>query len=127
MEGTSKTILVCDDSLLARKHLMDAIKGSDPNFIFYEGCNGLDAVKLYKEHKPDLVFLDIVMPEKDGTEAVKEIRAFDPGAMVIIVSSVGTQSQLKEAIDAGAKDFIQKPFDTTQIHQLINKYTGGSK
>jgi two-component system chemotaxis response regulator CheY len=104
---------------------MDTIKALNTDVNFLEGKNGQEAVDLYKEHKPDLVFLDIVMPLKDGTTAVKEIMEFDSSAVIIIVSSVGTQLQLKSAIEAGAKDFVQKPIDAEQIQKLVSKQLGG--
>jgi two-component system chemotaxis response regulator CheY len=125
MDLSTKTILICDDSILARKQLMDTIKALNTNVNFLEGKNGQEAVDLYKEHKPDLVFLDIVMPLKDGTTAVKEIMEFDSSAVIIIVSSVGTQLQLKSAIESGAKDFVQKPIDAEQIQKLVSKQLGG--
>lgn len=113
-------ILICDDSILARKQLKDIIKTCGyENFI--EAANGEQAVNLYKEHRPQLVFLDIVMPEKDGVQAIHEIRQFDPEAYIIIVSSVGTQSQLKAAIMEGAHDFIQKPYSSAAITRVVNK------
>ncbi|MCI9082803.1 MAG: response regulator [Lachnospiraceae bacterium] len=111
-------ILICDDSILARKQLKDAIiKCGYDNFL--EASNGQEAIDTYKEHKPDLVFVDIVMPIKDGVEAIHEIREFDPNAHVIVVSSVGTQTQLKNAIMEGARDFIQKPFSSSSIKDII--------
>lgn len=118
-------ILICDDSILARKKLKD--------FLTSIGCtqlldvaDGQMAVDTYKAEKPDIVFLDIVMPVKDGITAVKEIIAFDPAAHIIMTSSVGTQENLKEALKAGAKDFIQKPLDNSQIqHVLDTKVKGG--
>lgn len=113
-------ILICDDSILARKQLKDIIKNCGyENFV--EAANGNQAIELYKEHKPQLVFLDIVMPEKDGVQAIHEIRQFDPEAYIIIVSSVGTQSQLKAAIMEGAHDFIQKPYSSDAISQVVSK------
>lgn len=113
-------ILICDDSILARKQLKDIIRrcGYD-NFL--EAANGEQAVSLYRESKPQLVFLDIVMPEKDGVQAVHEIRQFDPEAYIIIVSSVGTKSQLKAAIMEGAHDFIQKPYSSSSIERIVKK------
>ena len=73
----------------------------------------------------DLVFLDIVMPKIDGNIAIQEIMAYDPNATIIIASSVGTQSQLKCALQAGAKDFIQKPLDRQQVLDLVNKFLEG--
>ncbi len=111
-------ILICDDSILARKQLKDTItKSGYENFL--EASNGQEAIDLYKEHQPDLVFVDIVMPIKDGVEAIHEIREFDPSAHVIVVSSVGTQTQLKNAIMEGARDFIQKPFTDSAIREVI--------
>lgn len=125
MDITGKKILVCDDSVLARKQLMDAVKEIATGAVFIEGKNGVEAVDLYKSEKPDLVFMDIVMPEKDGTTALSEIREFDNEALIIIVSSVGTQEQLKKAIQLGAKDFIQKPFEKNQIKEIIELRLGG--
>ena len=125
MDITGKKILVCDDSVLARKQLMDAVKEIASGAVFIEGKNGAEAVDLYKSEKPDLVFMDIVMPEKDGNAALSEIREFDNEAVIIIVSSVGTQEQLKKAIHLGAKDFIQKPFEKNQIKEIIELRLGG--
>ena len=125
MDITGKKILICDDSVLARKQLMDAVKEVSTGATFIEGKNGAEAVNLYKSEKPDLVFMDIVMPEKDGNTALSEIREFDNDAIIIIVSSVGTQDQLKKAIQLGAKDFIQKPFENNQIQEIIELRLGG--
>ncbi len=125
MDITNKKILVCDDSVLARKQLIDAVNEIANGAIFIEGKNGVEAVDLYKSEKPDLVFMDIVMPEKDGNTALEEIREADPDAVIIIVSSVGTQEQLKKAIQSGAKDFIQKPFEKNQIQEIIELRLGG--
>ena len=125
MDITGKKILICDDSVLARKQLMDAVKEVSTGATFIEGKNGAEAVNLYKSEKPDLVFMDIVMPEKDGTTALSEIKEFDNDAIIIIVSSVGTQDQLKKAIQLGAKDFIQKPFENNQIQEIIELRLGG--
>ena len=94
---TLKTIkiLVCDDSILARKKLKDYLKIIGCNQII-EATDGQNAVDLYKEENPDIVFLDIVMPKKDGISAVKEIVAYDSDAYIVMTSSVGTQDNLKE-------------------------------
>ena len=117
-------ILICDDSILARKQLKDIISTlGTPTFI--EASDGQGAIDKYKETTPDLVFLDIVMPKIDGNIAIQEIMAFDPNATIIIASSVGTQSQLKCALQAGAKDFVQKPLDRQQVLDLVNKFLEG--
>ena len=117
-------ILISDDSILARKQLKDVISEYGTP-TFFETTNGQDAIDIYKKEKPNLVFLDIVMPVKDGIAAVKEIRESDPKAVIIIVSSVGTQAQLKNAIEAGAKDFIQKPLNVEQIERVLKNYFEG--
>lgn len=111
-------ILIGDDSILTRKQLKDVISTYGTP-IFLEASNGQDTIDLYKKESPDLVFLDIVMPVKDGNAAIREIISYDKDADIVIVSSVGTQSQLRAAIEAGAKDFIQKPFSPDQIHHVI--------
>ena len=114
-------ILVCDDSILARKQLKDAVVEIIPDVEFMEARNGQEAVDLFLERQPDLAFFDIVMPMKDGVQAVSEICAKYPKAQIIMVSSLGTQQQLKNAIAAGAKDFLQKPFDKAQIKSILEK------
>jgi two-component system chemotaxis response regulator CheY len=116
-------ILICDDSILARKQIKDIIVTLGAPVIF-EASDGQSAIDLYKTEKPNLVFLDIVMPKKDGNIAIEEIMAFDPNAIIIIVSSVGTQSQLKCVLEAGATDFIQKPFSKEHIIAALHKYIG---
>ena len=99
-------ILISDDSILARKQLKDFIsKYGTPTF--FEASNGQDAIDIYKKEKPDLSFLDIVMPVKDGNAAIREIIDFDKDAEILIVSSVG------------AKDFIQKPLNPEQLHSIL--------
>lgn len=117
-------VMVCDDSILARKQLKDIIlTWGKPTFI--EAFDGQNAIDKYKEFKPDIVFLDIVMPQKDGNIVIEEIISFDPDATIIICSSVGTQSQLKCALEAGAKDFVQKPIDAQQVLDIIIKFLEG--
>ena len=110
-------ILIGDDSILARKQLKDIVSTYGTP-VFLEASNGQDAI--YKKESPELVFLDIVMPVKDGIAAITEIKAYDKDADIIVVSSVGTQTQLKAAIEAGANDFIQKPLNAEQIHHIIS-------
>ena len=117
-------VLICDDSILARKQLKDIVSSLGlPTSI--EATDGQDAIEKYKENNPDVVFLDIVMPKKDGNLAIEEIIEYDPNATIIIASSVGTQSQLKCALKAGAKDFIQKPLEKQLVLDVIEKYTEG--
>lgn len=118
MQLKDAKILIGDDSILARKQLKNILSSMGAvNFI--EAVNGSETVEKFIAERPDIIFLDIIMPIKDGITAVREIIAEDPAALIIIVSSVGTQQQLKLAIDAGAKDFIQKPIHEDQIKALL--------
>lgn len=122
MPENSLKILICDDSMLMRKKLKESLKlcGS---FDIIEAIDGQRAVELYKETNPDLVFMDIVMPVKDGITAVSEIKEIDENAKVVMASSSGTKEHLKKAIEAGAFEFIQKPWEQEQITKIIDNFT----
>lgn len=116
-EGLLK-ILICDDSMLMRKKLKQSLT-SCGSFEIIEAVDGQAAVDIYKKQKPCLVFMDIVMPVKDGITAVSEIKELDKNAKVVMASSSGTQENLKKAIKAGAFEFIQKPWDQDQINRIV--------
>lgn len=117
-------MLVCDDSAVIRKTLRFILEEWGVKNIF-EARDGSESVELYREHHPDLVFMDIVMPEKSGLDALVEIREEDPSARVVMASSTGTKKNLMTAIDAGAFDFIQKPFEKDVIHTLLRRILKG--
>ncbi len=117
-------VLVCDDSILSRKKLKDCILSVGCAEVF-EAADGEEAIAQYEANRPNLVFMDIVMPKKDGIEAVTEILKIDSNAKIVMASSVGTQSFLKDAIKAGAFDFLQKPFDPEQVKKLVNNVCKG--
>ncbi len=110
--------LICDDSVLIRKKLKDVLIKFGCSEVF-EAADGENAVNMYKENIPDLVFMDIVMPVKDGIEAVTEILQFDPKAQVIMASSSGTKTHLKKALEAGACDFLQKPVTEETVRKIL--------
>jgi two-component system chemotaxis response regulator CheY len=89
-----------------------------------EANNGIKAVELYKKEKPDIVTMDITMPDMDGIEAVKAIKEFDPAAKVIMCSAMGQQTMVMDAIRAGARDFIVKPFQPDRVLEAIKKVIG---
>ena len=122
MNKENASILICDDSILARKS-MSGILNSLGFSNIREVSNGQAAVDAVKDEPTDTVFLDIIMPVKDGISATKEIKEIRPNTAVIICSSVGTQKHLREAIKAGAKDFIQKPVEATMVKQVIDHIT----
>lgn len=119
MTENSLKILVCDDSMLIRKKLREVLKSCGCNDIS-EATNGQEAIDIYKKSNPDLVFMDIIMPYKNGIEAVKEIIEFDSHAKVVMASSAGTKEHVKEAIKAGAFEFVQKPWEVEQINKIIH-------
>ena len=122
MNKENASILICDDSIVARKS-MSGILNSLGFSNIREVSNGQAAVDAVKDEPTDIVFLDIIMPVKDGISATKEIKEISPNTAVIICSSVGTQKHLREAIKAGAKDFIQKPVEATMVKQVIDHIT----
>ena len=107
-------VLLCDESMFARKKLKEFLLSVGVKEV-YEAGDGEAAVESYKENKPTVVFMDIIMPKKTGLDALKEIISIDKHAKVIMASSVGTQNHLKDAISAGAYDFLQKPIEDEQI------------
>ena len=116
----AKNILICDDAAFMRMMIKDILTKNGYN-VCGEAENGLKAVEKYNELKPDLVLMDITMPEMDGIEAVKHIKAYDPDAKVIMCSAMGQQAMVIEAIQAGAKDFIVKPFQNEKVLSSIEK------
>lgn len=124
MEKKECKFLICDDSILARKQLKDVLTSAGYE-NFFEAKDGQMAIDMYKEIQPTMVFLDIVMPIVDGIEAVRQIISHDKDACIIMVSSVGTQEQIKSAIEEGAKDFIQKPFVANQILTILKNRVEG--
>ncbi len=113
-------ILICDDSALVRKQ-MTRILAEIGEFEIFVAVNGEAAVRKYAEVLPDLSFMDIVMPEKSGIDALKDIKSLNPDAKVVMASSIGTQGNLKTAIECGAFDFIQKPVEKSAVEKIINK------
>ena len=116
-------VLIVDDAAFMRMMIKD-ILGKNGFEIVGEAPNGLKAVELYKKEKPDVVTMDITMPEMDGLEAVKEIKAFDPNAKIVMCSAMGQQTMVMDAIRAGAKDFIVKPFQADRVLEALNKAIG---
>jgi len=118
-----KKILLVDDTKFMRMMLMNILKPKGYEIIGEAG-DGLEAIELYKKHKPDLVTMDIVMPHMDGIEAVRQITAEDSNAKIIMVTAIGQESKVKEAIEAGAKGYIVKPFQAPQVLEEVEKVLG---
>lgn len=121
-----KRILVVDDAAFMRMMIKNIVTKQGYE-VAGEAENGKQAVVLYSELKPDLVTMDITMPEMDGIESVKAIRSIDPGANIIMCSAMGQQTLVMDAIQAGAKDFIVKPFQQERILQAIERVLSRSQ
>ncbi|HCD99699.1 MAG TPA: two-component system response regulator [Armatimonadetes bacterium] len=116
----AKRILITDDALFMRVTLKNILTQNGYE-VAGEAANGAEAVELYKQLKPDLVTMDITMPEMDGIAALKEIRALDPDAKVVMCTAMGQKNMVVEAIQAGAKDFIVKPFQPDRVVEALQK------
>ncbi len=117
---TKTRVLIVDDAIFMRNMIKD-IFHDDQFEIVGEAANGVEAVEKYKELKPDLVTMDIVMPFKSGIEATREIIKYDANAVVIMCSALGQESLVMEAIEAGAADFVVKPFKPEDVHRVVQK------
>ena len=113
-------ILIVDDAEFMRMTLSDILIRNNHEIVG-EAENGREAIALFHERQPDLVTMDITMPEMSGLEAMKEIRQNNPQAKVIMCSAMGQQRMVVEAIEAGAKDFIVKPFDEGRVIEAVNR------
>lgn len=121
MKPSDFKILIADDSLLARKKLRNCLTGLDYTNVI-EAVDGENAVELYQAENPMLIFMDIVMPKKYGIDALKEIKSINKDAIVIMVSSTGTKINVAEAINAGANDFLSKPFTVKQVYDVLERF-----
>ena len=116
----SKRIMIVDDAIFMRMKLKDILEKNGYEVVA-EAQNGADALEKYKAERPDIVTMDITMPEMDGIEALKGIKRIDPSAKVIMCSAMGQQAMVMEAIQSGALDFIVKPFETDRVIDSIQK------
>ena len=113
-------VLVVDDAAFMRKMVSDALtKGGHE--VVGEAGNGVEAISQFQALKPDLMTLDITMPEKDGLAALADIMAADPSAKVVMCSALGQESKVLEAIKLGAKDFVVKPFQPARVIEAVDK------
>ncbi len=113
-------VLIVDDAIFMRNMLKDIFSGDDFEVVG-EAANGVEAVEKYNELKPDLTTMDIVMPFKSGIEATKEILAVDKDAVIVMCSALGQESLVMEAIEAGAADFVVKPFKSEDVQRVVQK------
>lgn len=115
----AKSVLIVDDTNFMRKMLKDLI--SDHYEVIAEAENGNECLKMVEEHNPDLITLDVIMPEMDGLEALPKIKEKDGNQKVIMVTSVGQHEKITEAMNKGAEGYIVKPFDEEKVLKEIKK------
>jgi two-component system chemotaxis response regulator CheY len=119
----SNKVLIVDDAAFMRMMIKEILTKNGYSVVG-EASDGAQAVEKYKELGPDLVTMDITMPEMDGITALKEIKKFDPNARIIMCSAMGQQAMVIDAIQAGAKDFIVKPFQADRVIEAVKKTLG---
>ena len=117
------TVLVCDDAIFMRTMITDILNQAGYDIVG-EAESGSQAVQRYRDLKPDLVSMDIVMPDMGGIEAVREIVKHDPDAKILMCSAMGQQALVVEAIQAGAKDFVVKPFQPSRVLEAVQRVLG---
>ena len=120
-KNEKKRVLIVDDAQFTRNMLKNIIGKIEQIEVIGEASNGVEAISLYKKLKPDLVTMDLVMPEKGGIEATEEILKINSKALIVVVSALGQEALVLEAAKKGAKDFIQKPFKTEQILEVMDR------
>ena len=118
-----KKVMIVDDTPFMRAVLRSIIESA--GYVVVEAGNGEEAVSIYMKENPDVVTMDIVMPEVDGIEAARIILEFDPSAKIIMVSAVDSRDSLKEAIKIGVSDFIIKPFEADEVVEAIRRISAG--
>jgi len=116
-------VLVCDDAIFMRTMISDILSQAGYEIVG-EAETGVQAVAKFKELKPDLVTMDIVMPDMGGIDAVREIIGHDPDARILMCSAMGQQALVVEAIQAGAKDFVVKPFQPSRVLEAVQRVLG---
>lgn len=119
MISMARSVLVVDDAAFMRMMIRDIL--AEEGYVVHEAVNGRDAVEKYASLHPDVVTMDITMPEMGGLEAIKLIRAEDPDARILVVSAMGQQPMIVEALEAGALDFIVKPFQPAKVVEKVKK------
>lgn len=116
-------ILIVDDAIFMRKVIRDLlIKNNYTDLI--EAEDGLEAVEMFGEHRPDLVIMDITMPSLNGIETIKQLRQIDPDAAILMCSAMGQEAMVKEALKFGAKDFVVKPFKPERVLSAVERLLG---
>ncbi len=121
MSNRGCTVLIVDDASFMRTVLKDIVRTNGLASQIIEAADGVEGVRNYQKYKPDLVTMDINMPKADGIQALRAIMKLDPGAKVVMVSSVEQKEIVQDAIRIGARDYVVKPFDRSSVPLILNK------
>jgi two-component system chemotaxis response regulator CheY len=117
-----KKVLIVDDAAFIRKRIKKVVEKIEYADVIGEAANGGDAINLYKELKPDLVTMDLIMPDVDGVKAIEEIMKFDKNAKIVVVSALGQELTITDALGKGAKEYIKKPFKEEDIYRTLERF-----
>jgi two-component system, chemotaxis family, chemotaxis protein CheY len=120
------TAVICDDALFMRTLLADILRGAGIEVVG-EAANGRDGVEQYRAHRPDLMLMDVVMPEMSGIDAVRAIVAEHPDARIVMCTAMGQQALVEEALRAGARDYIVKPFQPSRVLETVERLKGANR
>lgn len=120
-QNNKKGILIVDDAQFTRNMLKKIINATNYVEVIGEAANGNEAIDLYKKLKPDLITMDLVMPEKGGIETIEDLIKIDKSVLIVVVSALGQEALVLEAAKKGAKDFIQKPFKNEQVLEVMER------
>lgn len=121
-KNNKSRILVVDDAQFTRNILKNIISKTNYGEVVGEAKNGKEAIMLFKQLKPDLITMDLIMPEVGGLEAIESILKIDKSALIVVVSAIGQQDLILEATKIGAKDFIRKPFKKDQVVEILERH-----
>lgn len=117
-----KRILIVEDAIYMREMLVEMLGEEEEEYeVVGFAVNGKEAVEKYKDLKPDLVTMDLVMEEMDGIQAIREIKLYDPNALILVITALGTPEQRNEALEAGADEYLWKPFTVKNLSDLLKK------
>lgn len=116
-------ILIVDDAIFMRKVIRDLLVKHEYTDLI-EAQDGLEAVEMFREHRPDLIIMDITMPSLDGIETIKELRKIDETVAILMCSAMGQEAMVREALKYGAKDFVVKPFKPDRVIRAVEKLLG---
>jgi two-component system chemotaxis response regulator CheY len=117
-----KKVLIVDDAAFIRNRIKKVIEKIEYADVIGEASNGDEAITLYKDLKPDLVTMDLIMPKSDGVKAIEEIMKFDKKAQIVVISAMGQELTITDALGKGAKEYIKKPFKEEDIYRTIERF-----